>query len=115
MTIQERAVGSVTVLDLSGRLVLEDGDRLLKDRVGTLLQEGNRHLVLNVAEVSYVDSAGLGALVGAFLSVRNLGGKVTLLNPSKKLVDLLSMARLLKVVAISESEAQALENVAAVN
>ena len=110
MTIQERSLGSVAVLDLSGRLVLEDGDRLLKDRVGTLLNAGTRQVILNVAEVSYVDSAGLGALVSTVLSARNVGAAIRLVNPTKKLVDLLSMARLLKIVDISESEGHALES-----
>src|SRR5262245_51952002 len=109
MTIQERSLGEVVVLELSGRMVLEDGDRQLKERVSALLAGGTRRIILSAAEVSYVDSAGLGALVGVFLSAKNVGGAVKLLNPTKKLVDLLTMARLLKVVDIADSEAQAFD------
>ncbi|MEQ1756726.1 MAG: STAS domain-containing protein [Vicinamibacterales bacterium] len=110
MTIAERAVGpAVVVLDISGRLVLGDGDTALKEAVSSRLLKGQR-VVLNMAEVSYVDSAGLGVLVGTFLAAKNQGGGVKLLNPSKRLHDLLSMARLLKVVDICESEAHALES-----
>ena len=63
MTIRERTVDSVVVLDLSGRLVLGDGDQLLKETVQNLIASGRKHIVLNLAEVSYVDSSGLGSLV----------------------------------------------------
>ena len=107
MTIRERAVEAVVVLDLSGRLVLGDGDQLLKDTVQNLMTTGRRHVVLNLAEVSYVDSSGLGALVAVFLGARKQGGALKLLNPSKRLHDLLAIAKLLTVLDISESEAQA--------
>jgi anti-sigma B factor antagonist len=108
MTIQERAVESVVVLDLGGRLVLDDGDGLLKERVQQLIARGSRHIVLNLADVSYVDSAGLGALVAVFLDSRKQGGSVKLLSPSKRLRDLLTMARLLTVLEIGESEPEAI-------
>ena len=107
MTIRERAVDSVVVLDLAGRLVLGDGDQLLKDTVHKLMTGGRKHVVLNLAEVSYVDSSGLGALVAVFLSARKQGGALKLLNPSKRLHDLLAIAKLLTVLDISDSEAQA--------
>jgi anti-sigma B factor antagonist len=110
MTVQERAIGSVVVLDLGGRLVLGDGDGLLKERVNALLKQGTKHVVLNLADVSYVDSSGLGALVGTFLTTRNEGGAMKLLSPSKRLHDLLAMAKLLKVLDICDSEAQALDS-----
>src|SRR6476646_1787055 len=65
MTIEERAIGSVVVLDVSGRLVLGDGDQLLKDRVASHFEKGNRHLLLNVSKLSYVDSSGLGVIVAS--------------------------------------------------
>jgi anti-anti-sigma factor len=104
MTIQERAVGSAVILDISGRLVLNDGDGVLKEKVGMLLKQGSRQVVLNMTEVSYVDSAGLGALVGVSLAAKNQGAAVRLLNPSKRLKDLLSMARLLTVVEVCQSD-----------
>jgi anti-sigma B factor antagonist len=107
MTIRERAVESVVVLDLAGRLVLGDGDQLLKDTVQNLMASGRKFVVLNLADVSYVDSSGLGSLVAVFLSARKQGGALKLLNPSKRLHDLLAIAKLLTVLDISESEAQA--------
>ena len=107
MTIEERHVGTGVVLDIGGRLVLHDGDSDLKTRVDGLLTEGRRHIVLNLRDVSYVDSAGLGALVGVCLAARKLEGGVRLLQPSKRLLDLLTMAKLLSVVDICESEGEA--------
>lgn len=108
MTIQERAIGPIAVLDLSGRLVLGDGDGLLKDTVSGLVAQGRKQILLNVADVSYVDSSGLGALVAIFLATRKDGGVLKLLSPSKRLHDLLKMARLLTVLEVCETEDQAL-------
>jgi anti-sigma B factor antagonist len=107
MTIRERAVDSVVILDLAGRLVLGDGDQLLKETVQNLVASGRKHVVLNLAEVSYVDSSGLGSLVAAFLGARKQGGAVKLASPSKRLHDLLAMAKLLTVLDVSDSEAKA--------
>jgi len=108
MTLEERVVGSAVVVDISGRLVLDDGDSALKEKVNALLKLGNLRVVLNVAEVSYVDSAGLGALVSSFLAAKNQGCALRLLSPSKRLQDLLAMSRLLTIVRVCESEEQAL-------
>ena len=107
MIIQERAVDSVVVLDLGGRLALGDGDGLLKERVQQLIAGGTRRIILNLTDVSYVDSAGLGALVAVFLDSKKQGGSVKLVNPSKRLRDLLTMARLLTVLEITDSEPEA--------
>lgn len=114
MTIRERTVDSVVVLDLTGRLVLGDGDQLLKETVQNLIVSGRKHVVLNLAEVSYVDSSGLGALVAVFLGARKQGGALKLLSPSKRLHDLLAIAKLLTVLDISDSEAQAVAGFSAV-
>ena len=108
MTIQERVVGSMVVLDMSGRLTLNDGDALLKATVSDVLSRGGTRVLLNVADVSYVDSAGLGALVAMSLLAKKQGGAVKLLSPSKRLLDLLTMSRLLHVLEVCDSEAQAL-------
>jgi anti-sigma B factor antagonist len=110
MTIDERMVGSMVVLDVSGRITLGDGEGLLKEAVTNLLKRGRANLLLNMAEVSYVDSSGLGTLVGSSLAAKRQGGAVKLLNPSKRLYDLLSMSRLLQVIEVCDSEAQALES-----
>src|SRR4029079_9967290 len=80
MTIQERVVGSVTVLDLAGKLVLGDGDTLLKDKIHSLVFQDRKNIVLNVGGVSYVDSSGLGSMVASFVTAKNNGGHVELLD-----------------------------------
>ena len=108
MTIQERSVDSVVALDLGGRLGLGDGDELLKETVDNLMTRGRKHVMLNLAGLSYVDSAGLGVLLSIFLEARKRGGSVRLHSPSKRLRDLLAMTRLLKELEVSDSESQAL-------
>jgi anti-sigma B factor antagonist len=108
MTIQERSVDTVTVLDLSGRLVLGDGAEHLKQTAEALTARGCRHIILNLTDVSYVDSAGLGALLAVFFETKKHGGAVKLQQPSKRLHDLLAMARLTTVFDITESERDAL-------
>jgi anti-sigma B factor antagonist len=110
MTIEERAIGSVVVLDVSGRLVLGDGDQLLKDRVASHFQKGNRHVLLNVSKLSYVDSSGLGGIVASFFAARSLGGALRLVNPSSRLNQLLVTAKLLTVVDVCKSEEEAVES-----
>jgi anti-sigma B factor antagonist len=110
MTIGERTMGAATVLELSGRLVLGEGDEPLKGKVKDLMQQGATHVMLNMTEVTYIDSAGLGALVGVSLSARHQGRVITLVNPSKRLIELLTTARLHNVVKCCDSEAQALSN-----
>ena len=109
MTIQERVVESMVVLDLSGRLTLNDGDAALKQAVSGLLGRGSTRVLLNVADVEYVDSAGLGALVATSLLAKKAGGSVKLLQPSKRLHDLLAMSRLLALLEVCESETDALQ------
>ena len=76
MQISERETGSVTVLDLSGKITLGDGDTLLKDKLHSLLHQGKKKVLLNLADVNYVDSAGLGALVSAYTTVTREGGSL---------------------------------------
>jgi anti-sigma B factor antagonist len=108
MTIEERAVEQVAVLDLGGRLVLGDGDEALRHKIQALMTGGSTQVVLNLADVSYVDSAGLGSLVAVCLDARKHGGAIKLHSASKRLHDLFVMARLVSVLDISESESQAL-------
>ena len=105
MTIEERVVGSVTILDLEGKLVLGDGDTLLKDKIHSLVFQGRRNIVLNLGRVSYMDSSGLGALVASFVTAKNDGGQVKLLNLTSRLQDLLAIAKLLTVFETFDSEA----------
>ena len=108
MTIQERAVGSVTVLDLSGKLVLGDGDTLLKDKIHSLVFQGRKQLVLNMGDVSYVDSSGLGALVASSVTAKNNGAQIKLVSLTKRLHDLLSIAKLLTVFDSYDTEQDAI-------
>lgn len=110
MTIQERVVGSVTVLDLTGKLVLGDGDGLLKDKVHSLVFQGRKSILLNLGGVSYMDSSGLGALVAASVTATNSGGHIGLVNLTKRLQDLMSIAKLLSVFDCFDNEADALRS-----
>ncbi len=108
MHITERAVGSVTILDISGKITLGDGDTVLKDKLRSLVQQKRNHLLLNLADVTYVDSAGLGAIVHSYATVKNQGGSLKLLNVTKRLNDLLSITKLLTVFDTYDNEAEAL-------
>src|SRR5207237_5436686 len=110
MTIQERAVGAVQILDLNGKLVLGDGDVLLKDKVHSLVFQGHKQIVLNLGGVSYMDSSGLGALVASSVTAKSNGGQIKLVNLTKRLQDLLSIAKLLTVFESYDSEAEALRS-----
>ncbi len=111
MQISERSVGNVTVVDVSGKITLGDGgDVALKDKMRSLIQQGVTNVLLNLGEVSYVDSAGLGEIVQAYATVNKDGGKLKLLNVTKRIKDLLSITKLLTVFECYDSEAEALQS-----
>ena len=110
MTIQERVVGSVTVLDLNGKLVLGDGDTLLKDKIHSLVFQGRKQILLNMGGVSFMDSTGLGALVASYVTAQNNAGQIKLVNLTKRLQDLLSIAKLVTVFDTFDNEADALRS-----
>ena len=111
MTLEERAAGDVTVVTVKGDITLnKGGDLLIKDKVSSLLQQGRRKLVLNLGDVSYVDSAGLGQLVQAHSTAANLGGTLKLANVTKRLKDLLVVTKLVTVFDSHDSEAAAVES-----
>src|SRR4051812_2361317 len=110
MEILERTDGKVTVLDLSGKVTLGEGDVLLKDKLHSLLNQGRKDVLLNLAQVSYVDSAGLGAIVSAYTTMTREGGSLKLANVTKKLQDLLSITKLLTVFETFDSEDEALRS-----
>jgi anti-sigma B factor antagonist len=113
MQIEERAVGDVVVLDLKGRVTLGDGDQLLKDKVNSLVNQGRQRLVLNLAGVPYIDSAGLGEIVGSYTTVSRQGGSLKLLNLTKKITDLLAITKLLTVFETFDSEDEAVRSFSA--
>ena len=113
MQIEERAVGDVVVLDLKGRITLGEGDQLLKDKVNSLVNQGRKRMVLNLAGVPYIDSAGLGEIVGSYTTVSRQGGRLKLLNLTKKITDLLAITKLLTVFETFESEDEAVRSFSA--
>lgn len=104
MHIQERAVGSVTILDLKGKLIHGDGDELLRDKIHSLLHQGCKNVVVNLGGVDYIDSAGLGEIVSSLTTMRRDGGSIKLLNLTKRVQDLLSITKLLTVFETFSSE-----------
>jgi anti-sigma B factor antagonist len=111
MHISERTVGSVVIVDVSGKITLgEGGDVVLKDKMRSLLEQGHKHLLLNLGQVSYVDSAGLGEIVQAYATVNKGGGALKLLNVTKRIKDLLSITKLLTVFECHDDEAEAIKS-----
>jgi len=109
MQLEQRIVGNVAVIKVTGDITLnKGGDVLLKDKVQSLLQQGQKNLVIDLSGVSYVDSAGLGELVQAYATTKNRGGALKLLNVTKRLRDLLVVTKLLTVFDAYDSEADAL-------
>ncbi len=105
MTASTRLVGGVTIVDLSGRIVLGDGSAGLRDLLRDLVSEGNKKILLNLRNVNYIDSSGLGELVSAFTSMRSQGGELKLLNLTKRVRALLQITKLLTVFDITDDEA----------
>ena len=109
MQLEERKAGDVVIIKVIGDITLnKGGDVLLKDKVQSLLQQGQKKLLIDLSSVSYVDSAGLGELVQAYATTKNRGGSLKLLNVTKRLKDLLVITRLLTVFDTSDDEAAAL-------
>ena len=107
MTIRERSVGDVTILDIGGRITLQEGADLLGDAVRRLVSQGRVHLVLNVQAVPYIDSTALGEIIRAYTTVVRQGGSVKLLHVTARVRELLTMTRLLAVFDAFEGEAEA--------
>ena len=113
MQIEERAVGEVVVLDLKGKITLGEGDELLKDKVNSLVNQGHKKIILNLADVPYIDSAGLGEVVRTYTTVSRQGGSLKLLNLTKRITDLLSITKLLTVFETFDSENEAVRSFSA--
>ena len=113
MQIEERPIGDVMVLDLKGKVTLGEGDELLKDKVNSLVNQGQRKIVLNLADVPYIDSAGLGEIVRTYTTVSRQGGSLKLLGLTKRITDLLSITKLLTVFETYEKEADAVRSFSA--
>jgi len=112
MKSSSRQIDGITVLDLSGRITLGEGSVILRDTIRDLIGRGQKKILLNLGDVSYIDSSGIGELVSAFTTVRNQGGELKLLNLTKKVHDLLQITKLYTVFDIKDDEANAIKSFA---
>jgi anti-sigma B factor antagonist len=109
MKISTRSVDGVSILDCSGRITLGEGSITLRDTVRDLLGKGQKKILLNLGDVSYIDSSGIGELVSAFTTVRNQSGELKLLNLTKKVHDLLQITKLYTVFDVRDDETSAVK------
>ena len=107
MTIDTRSVNGVTVLDLHGKVTIGEGSREVREKIRALLESGNKNILMNLGDVSYVDSAGIGELVSSYTTVTNQGGQFKLLNLTKKIRELLAITKLLTVFDSFDDETAA--------
>ena len=112
MKIKTRQVDGITIMDCSGRITLGEGSVTLRDSVRDLLSKGSKKILLNLGDVTYIDSSGIGELVSAFTTVRNQGGDLKLLNLTKKVHDLLQITKLYTVFDVKDDEASAVASFA---
>ncbi|HKU23552.1 MAG TPA: STAS domain-containing protein [Terriglobales bacterium] len=110
MKANTRQVDGVMIVDLSGRITLGEGSVILRDTVRDLVGKGNKKILLNLGEVNYIDSSGIGELVSAFTTVRNQGGELKLLNLTKKVHDLLQITKLYTVFDVKDDETTAIKS-----
>jgi anti-sigma B factor antagonist len=110
MKSNTRQVDGVTIVDLSGRITLGEGSVVLRDTVRDLIGKGNKKILLNLGDVNYIDSSGIGELVSAFTTVRNQGGELKLLNLTKKVHDLLQITKLYTVFDVKDDETSAVKS-----
>jgi len=110
MNIVERQSGDITIIDLQGNIMFEDGDLELRTAVGRVLDGGRKKVILNMAEVPYMDSAGLSELVRSYVAINKRGGRIALLDLTRKVNDLLTIAKLLSVFETFDSEAEAVKS-----
>lgn len=108
--ITTRQVDAVTVLDVSGKITLGEGSSALRDALHAAVAAGNKKILLNLGEVNYIDSSGIGELVAGFTSVSNAGGQLKLLNLTKRVQDLLQITKLYTVFDVHDDEAHALRS-----
>jgi anti-sigma B factor antagonist len=105
-----RQVGDVTVIDANGRITLGEGSSTFRDTIRDLTAKGNKKLLLNLADVTYIDSSGIGELVSGFTSVTNQNGQLKLLNLTKRVKDLLQITKLYTVFEVYDDEAAAVRS-----
>jgi len=108
--LSPRQVGDVTVIDVAGRITLGEGSSNLRDSLRELAAKGNKKILLNLADVSYIDSSGIGELVAGFTTMTNAGGQLKLLNLTKRVQDLLQITKLYTVFEVFDAEASAVHS-----
>jgi len=114
LKINVRETGNVVILDLNGRITLGEEVSTLRDTIREMLDAGQKNILLNLGDVPYIDSSGLGQLVGSFATVTNRGGQLKLLNLQKKLGELMQVTKLITVFETHNSEAAAVRSFGAV-
>ena len=107
LSISTRQLDGVTILDLSGRITLGEGSVQLRDAIRDLISKGEKHILLSLGDVNYIDSSGLGELVSAFTTAKKQNADVKLLNLTKRVKDLLQITKLYTVFDVHEDEAHA--------
>jgi len=112
MKASTRQVDGITIIDLSGRITLGEGSVVLRDTIRDSVGQGVKKILLNLGDVTYIDSSGIGELVSAYTTVRNQGGELKLLNLTKKVHDLLQITKLYTVFDVKDDEAGAVKSFA---
>jgi anti-sigma B factor antagonist len=110
MVLNARRLDDVVIMDLSGRITMGEGTLIVRERIKKLLDAGDSKFLLNLSDVDYIDSSGLGELVTSFTTVRNQGGQLKLLNLTRRVQDLLQITKLLTVFEVFDSESEALKS-----
>jgi anti-sigma B factor antagonist len=110
MKVNVRSEGDISVVDLSGKITIGEGDVVLRETVENLLKEGKSKLLLNLSRISYMDSAGIGELVACYKRSRDKGGHLKLLNPSGKVYDLLQLTKLEEIFETYRDEGEAIQS-----
>ena len=108
--LNTRQVGDVTVVDVAGRITLGEGSSALRDSLRDMINKNQKKILLNLGEVNYIDSSGIGELVSGFTTVTNSGGQLKLLNLNKRVKDLLQITKLYTVFDVHEDEAGAIRS-----
>jgi anti-sigma B factor antagonist len=108
MKIETRTIGEAKILDCSGQITLGEKTKTVRDTVNSILEQGGKKIILNLAEVNYIDSSGVGELVSTYASVTNRGGQLKLVHLTKRIKELLTLTKLLTVFQSYEDEKEAI-------
>ena len=110
LRIAERVVDGITILDMTGRLVLDQGDAIFRERIAEVVARGQMQIVLNLKNVTYIDSAGVGVMVAKYLSVRRAGGEMKLLHLTPRSTRVMTITKLLTVFETFDDEEEAVRS-----